>query len=172
MNLCGFFLTLFAALALTENESLLQMASFSRAELTSTPTDTMSPITIDVGLRAAVFNNPNSYGEELIRFDQFCDLTDLGLDKYVYPEKCDQCNEVSDQLVIAIVVALVAYIPTVATDILRMYGNFDVNCQKVWASLISLFTLAGCVLTYVQYTYTCLDSFKVAPCPLLKLEAW
>ena len=135
------------------------MASFSSGSITSDPEDFFSPISIDVGLRAALFNNPNTFGKQLIRFDQFCDVIDLGLDRYMDPADCGQCEEVSEQLFIAIVVALVAFVPTIATDILRIYATFDVNCQKVWASFLSLFTLAGCVLTYVQYTYTCLDSF-------------
>lgn len=160
MNVCGLFLTLFAALAMAENESILKMASFGTAELTSLPVDTMEPVTIDLGLRAALFNNPNTYGEQLIPFDQFCDLMDRGLEMYMDPKECGECNRVSDQLFTAILIALVAYIPTISTDVLRMYGNYDVNCQKFWAGFMSLFTLAGCVLCYFQFTNACLASFN------------
>jgi hypothetical protein len=170
MNLIGFFLTCYAALAFTEDFSLLRLVSYSTAELTTdTTTTTNTTISFEtvqlyLGLRAVALDNPNHIqfgGNEqvVVSFDQFCDLTDLGLEKYMDPADCDQCNDVSMQLFIAIVVALVAYIPTLFIDTLRMYENYDVNCQKVLATLISACTLAGCILTYIQYTEVCLESF-------------
>jgi hypothetical protein len=176
VNMCGFLLLVYASLAITENYSLLQLASYSTATLTAEPMGnngnngeddfvvSLEPITMNVGLRAVALGNPNSNtAEQVVRFDEFCTLGDAGWNKYMDADDCDQCHNVSMQLVIAIVVAVVAYIPTLCTDVLRMYGNFDVNCQKVWATFLSLFTLAGCVLTYYQYTYTCLDTFFDGP---------
>jgi hypothetical protein len=169
MNLIGFFLTCYAALAFTEDFSLLRLVYYSAAELTSDTTNTnttisFKPVQLYLGLRAVALDNPNHLqfgGDEqlVIKFDQFCDLTDQGLEKYMDPADCDQCNDVSMQLFIAIVVAVVTYIPTLFIDTLRMYENFDVNCQKVLATLISAITLAGCILTYIQYTEVCLESF-------------
>jgi hypothetical protein len=159
MNIAGFLVTCFAALALSEHPALLELASWGRADLTVMTGPTFDTITMDLGLRAVFIHNPNTFGEKVVRFDQFCDLVGNGIEKYMDPDDCDQCNQVSMQLFIAIVVAVVAFLPTITVDILRMYSNYDVNCQKVWAALFSMCTLAGCVLSYYQFTYVCLESF-------------
>jgi hypothetical protein len=159
MNIAGLLLTCFAALSLSEFPPILRLASWGRADLTVTTGPELDTISVDLGLRAVLVNNPNTFGEQVVRFDQFCDLVGEGIEKYMDPADCDQCNQVSMQLFIAIVVAVVAFLPTITADVLRMYGNYDVNCQKVWAALFSMATLAGCVLSYYQFTYACQASF-------------
>ncbi len=180
LNTCGFLVTVFAALALTdESYDLLSAASFSKAELQPTTTDptliaafgnggvqsavTFPTISLHLGLQALAVDNPNASNSEtsmtatMIPFDEFC--TTPGMEQLMPMEDCNFCADANLYLLVGLFVALVAYLPTCATDILRMYTNYDVNCQKVSAGLWGMLCLAGYGLVYYYYNEVCAASF-------------
>jgi hypothetical protein len=161
MNVLGFALLTFSAFSLTENFSLLEnVVAYASAVLNPESDSDVEPISIHLGTRAAAFNNPNTFGQTVVPFDRFCEMVGDGggLDKYMEADACDTCHEASLVMLVAILVSVVAFVPTFGIDILRVYSNFDVNCQKVSSTLLSILTLVGCGLTYYQFT-RCLDSF-------------
>eukprot|EP00980_Cylindrotheca_fusiformis_P027838 scaffold22560_cov135-Cylindrotheca_fusiformis.AAC.49 len=166
MNILGFLLLTFSAMALTERFQWLENAiSFANAEVIPENEDDMESLSVHLGIRAAAFTNPNTFGEAVIPFDRFCAMTAAGgggLDKYMDADACDTCHRASLVMLSAILVSLAAFVPTFCTDILRVYSNFDVNCQKVSSTLLSLVTLAGCGLAYFQFSH-CLNSFFDGP---------
>jgi hypothetical protein len=157
-NFLGFLATIYAALSLSESFDLIRLASFSSGDLKS-ESQFFKPVSIDLGLRAIALDNPNTAVHEVIRFDQLCDISADVLGSYMDPDDCAKCADVSSSLVISLIVAVVAYVPTLATDVLRMYSNYDVNCQKMFATVISFFSLAGSTLAYLDYTRNCFGIF-------------
>ena len=136
MNVLGFLFATFSALAISNTYSRLENGfEFARGTLTpiNQPSDSaLDPSFIYLGLRAAAFNNPNTFGQAVVPFQNFCDMANGGgMEKYIEPEKCSQCYDVSFQLIITILIAVVSFIPTFAIDILRVYRNFDVSFDVV-----------------------------------------
>ncbi|KAL3931648.1 MAG: hypothetical protein SGBAC_011211 [Bacillariaceae sp.] len=168
-NLLAFFGMVTATLALVNHDSLNVATAFARATLadngngTLTSVGSLEEIHLYLGLRAATFVNPNTFGTTTLPYDRFCDKS-LGLDAYLRntEDDCAVCDDTTLPRMIAILVALVAFVPTFGMDITRVYSNFDVNCQKVASSLLSLITLVGCIVAYLQFNQ-CLDSFFDGP---------
>jgi hypothetical protein len=161
-NVIGFLLMLISSLSLTENFAILaRFNSYASATLTPDDDSFMKPAYIHLGLRAAAFDNPSTFGQRLVPYDRFCDLVNNGggLDNYMSSDKCDQCSQVSFQLLLGVLIATVSFVPTIWIDLLRAYSNFDVNCQKVLSTVLSLISIAGCIFTYHQFTNECLNSF-------------
>lgn len=170
LNICGFLVTIFAALALTDDEyDLLSISSFGKADLEPTRDDGVQStidyptINLHLGLRALAVKNPNSAGvasmttTTVIPFDEFC--TAQGMEQLMPLQDCDACSDTYLYLLIGILVALTAQVPTFATDYLRLYTNYDVNCQKVSASLWGMVCLAGYGLVYYYFNEVCAASF-------------
>jgi hypothetical protein len=174
LNTCSFLVTVVAALALTDDEyDILSLFSFSKADLEPTQVDGVESIVdypiinLRLGLQALGVNNPNSAGVgassstmtagAVIPFDEFC--TSQGTDQLMSLQNCDACSEASLYLLVGMLVTLVAQLPTFATDYLRLYTNYDVNCQKVSATLWGIVCLAGYGVVYYYFHYVCAASF-------------
>jgi hypothetical protein len=169
-NLCGLLLSIFATLALTDNNvSLLNKVSFSTTSLRPLVLDATVkeilqaqqqesvPTTIlQLGLQALLIRD-----EMVVPFKDFC--TTSGMNQFLPQQDCNACHETTVYITIGMVVTIVTYLPTMATDFLRIYKDYDVNCQKCVALLWSLVSLAGYGLTYYYYRYRCLDSFYHGP---------
>ena len=100
-------------------------------------------------------------GIQVINFDDFCiegqNMPDVAL--YIKDGECEACKDISSSLVSSIIMSTISFVPTLATDILRMYYNYDVNCQKFFATIISFFTMIMSLSTLIQYNKTCFESF-------------
>ncbi|KAG7340494.1 hypothetical protein IV203_024037 [Nitzschia inconspicua] len=129
-NLAGLLLTIFAALALTGgNENLLRVAAFSKTSLkpvvlVATLQQTIAPTTLYLGLQALSINN-----DVVVAYDDFC--TTPGMEQFLPMEECNTCNDTTLYVMIGMLVTIVAYAPTLAIDCLRIYNDYDVNCQKI-----------------------------------------
>ena len=55
--------------------------------------------------------------------------------------------------------SLVAYIPTISSDVTRFYENYDVNCQKSFGTIVATFSLLMSLYTWVGYINGCFASF-------------
>ncbi|KAL3922680.1 MAG: hypothetical protein SGILL_002077 [Bacillariaceae sp.] len=156
LNLAGLLVTVFAALALTDsNQELVKLASFNSANLNPMiieETATFPPVNLHLGLQALSVQDGT-----VVAYKGFC--TAPGMEQFLPPQDCNACHETSLYVIIGLVVAMAAYLPTLFTDCLRIYQDYDVNCQKTTAFVWSLVSLAGYGLVYYYYTYVCLASF-------------
>ena len=113
---------LFSTLATTEDFTLLTKSSFGRVSITEVNNKFTETIEVDIGLRAVALNNPvTGVGEVVVRFDQFCDLADNGLERYMDPADCASCNDISANMVISVIIAAVSFLPTFFVSFL--YGS-------------------------------------------------
>jgi len=158
-NILGFFLTVYTCFAISKRHNFIQNASFSRAEF-KFANGTAVPLSLDIGLTAIAYENLAGTGKNVVvRFDEFCGLIEDGLDRYMHPDHCARCNEISNSLIASLVLGLLSYLPTLTTDVLRMWPNYDVNCQKVFASFFSMFSLGMSIYTWKGYGNGCFDAF-------------
>lgn len=164
-NIVAFLGLLVVALTMINNDSMIALATATLTDMgdgtSITAESRLEDIHIYLGLRAAVLDNPNTFGTFTLPYDRFCEPS-LGLDSYMNSQDCSICKDTTLPHMVAILVALVACIPTFGIDCTRSYSNFDVNCQKVASSFLSLLTLGGSLFAYLQFTQ-CLDSFYSGP---------
>jgi hypothetical protein len=138
-NFVGFVLTLHACFAISEDFDILQRAAFSSADIKEVD-NKLDDIALDVGLAAAAFHNPATVGDIVLSFDQFCDLGS-DLERYLDVSNCDGCEQASKGLVTTVIIAAITFLPSLTTDVVRMYSNYDVNCQKVFATVVACISL-------------------------------
>lgn len=155
----------YACLAIADsNYDLLQIAPMAEIGLVPVPESFFAyALEIKVGLAAMTMNNPNTGVQEVIRFDQFCDLINVqnGLENYFQSpedETCRNCESVRIQMVIGLLVAVSCLIPSIFSQCTRLFDTTDVNCSKCWALFLELLSLAGFVLAWYQFTYGCLKT--------------
>ena len=159
-NLIACLMTVYACLAITVDFEVLTRTSFGSVTLTEVNGKFTEKIEVDIGLRAIALNNPvTGAGEVVVRFDQFCDLATDGLERYMNPEDCDACNDISTNMVISTVMAAVTFLPSFFTDVTRMYSGYDVNCQKFFATIFAFFTILLSLNTLFTYRFLCADKF-------------
>jgi hypothetical protein len=160
-NLISFALTIFGMMASSEDFGRLQTTSFSSGTVTVydiATNEVAEEITMDIGLRAVAFDNPNTVGQQVYNFDEFCDLTDLA-GRYLNEDQCSSCSDSSAGLMTTLVISLITIFPVIFTDVLRMYSNYDLNCQKFFGSLVSTFALIMTLSTILAYENSCFESF-------------
>jgi hypothetical protein len=158
-NLVGFVLTLYSCLAISDNYGVLQRAAFSRGILGDP--DFEDRVTIYLGLRAATLDLVNADGPIVVTFDEFCDLPTESLARYLDDpdETCGTCQEVSKSMVLTVILSCVTFIPSFSTDVLRMYSNYDVNCQKGFSTLFAAASLLLSLNTLLKYNRNCFAAF-------------
>jgi hypothetical protein len=160
-NIISFALTIFAMMASNEDFDRLQMTSFSSGTVTVNSIETnevAEEITLDIGLRAVALDNPATVGQQVYNFDEFCDLTDLA-GRYLNEDQCSSCSDSSGGLMTTLVISLITCFPVIFTDVLRMYSNYDLNCQKFFGSFVSTFALIMTLSTILAYENSCFNSF-------------
>jgi hypothetical protein len=165
-NLVGFVLTLYSCLAISDNYDVLQRAAFSSGVL-SDP-DFGDSGTLYLGLRAAALDlDVYADGPMVVTFDEFCDLTTESLARYLEnpEETCGACQEVSNSMALTVILSCVTFIPSFFTDVLRMYSNYDVNCQKGFATLFATASLLLSLNTLLKYNRTCFAAFYSGTVP-------
>jgi hypothetical protein len=160
-NIISFALTIFGFMASSQDFERLQKTSFSSGTVmvyNISSDELFATVKMDIGLRAVAFDNPLTVGEQVYNFDQFCNQTELA-SRYLDEEQCDSCGDVSSGLIMTLALSLVAILPSITTDVLRMYPNYDLNCQKFWGSTVSTFSLLMSLSTFLRYQNQCFDSF-------------
>jgi hypothetical protein len=159
-NLCACILTAYACFSISEDFNLITKSSFGSLSMTELNDKFKEEITLEVGLRAVALNNPvEDVDNVVIRFDQFCDLSTAGLERYMDPEDCASCNDISTNLVISVIIAVISFLPSFFTDILRMYSGYDVNCQKCFGTFFSLCSVGLILNVLFTYKFYCGDKF-------------
>mmetsp|Transcript_31548 Transcript_31548/g.94405 ORF Transcript_31548/g.94405 Transcript_31548/m.94405 type:complete len:268 (-) Transcript_31548:268-1071(-) len=168
----GMLLTAVSCFAISTNYEILSSLGFTRGIIMAT--NFTSPIEISIGLRAVAINNPNPgrVGAVVVSFDEFCTLTPKSayhkenmqfdgkkLSDYLNPEHCGECAAVSGSMVVSLFLSVITYLPTLFTDILRMYPNYDANCQKAFGFIFAFFSLGMAINTWFKYRNNCVNSF-------------
>lgn len=166
-NILSFLLSLFACLSLLLNFNAIVASGFSQG-LSYIPELDIPTSRIWIGLRGVAIRNFEAMsilnvdyveGDNVLEFDAFCDYVDQGLENFMDPDDCDSCAEASGGLVRAVVVATLLVLPNIFTDILRMYPNYDLNCQKFFGSVLNLASAALSLYAYRVYANQCFRSF-------------
>jgi hypothetical protein len=160
-NIISFALTLFGLSASSNDFERLQKSAFSSGIVNIfniSSAELFATVTMDVGLSAVAFSNPLTVGEQVYSFDEFCDQTELA-SRYLDEDQCSSCEDVSGGLITTLIISLITILPTIFTDVLRMYPNYDLNCQKFVGSTISTFSLIMSLSTYLGYNNQCFESF-------------
>ena len=160
-NIIGLGLTVFSCFAVSKDHGILTTASFSEGRVDPVdPTSTVESIEIWIGLRAVAGRNPNSPVQDTVTgFDEFCDLLEEELERYINDEQCGDCEESSQAYVGSVISSTVLYLPSIFTDILRMYPTYDLNCQKFYGAIVAFISIALTMYTLLNYSNACFDGF-------------
>lgn len=160
INLCAMLLTAYSCLAISTEYFVLTKASFFEQTITEVNGKFTDDIMVWVGLKAAALDKPVSGVEEVVvQFNQFCNLTGAGIDRYVDPTDCGACEDASYVMIVSIMVAVVSFLPTFFPEQLRMYSAYDVNCVKAYVTILGIITVA-LNATVIGYSINeCGDSF-------------
>ena len=57
---------------------------------------------------------------------------------------------------------VVTYLPTIASNVNRAYYNYDVNCQKVFGTVVALFSMMMSLYTWNGYAQQCFGTYWIA----------
>lgn len=154
----GLIMSALACLAITNDPDLLQAFSFSSGVVTGTVGGTdVQQVQFEVGLRG-VYTKDFFFGERMFSVDDMCGGTLLGI-PLTSSQDCDKCTDASKGLVTTVILGVVTYIPTIASNVNRAYYNYDVNCQKVFGTIVALFSMMMSMYTWHGYSQNCYDSF-------------
>lgn len=158
VHLIGGFLSILSCFALSTKSSLLQAFPFSSGSVTGTVGDTdIQEVTFKVGLRS-VFVEDFYFGPRIFELGELCTGKKLGIPLTSLAD-CSTCQDVSGGLIATLIISVVTYIPTIASNVNRMYYNYDINCQKVFGSMVALFSIAMSLYTWNGYANQCFDNF-------------
>jgi hypothetical protein len=160
LNLCALFLTAYTCLAISDDYFVLTKAALHELTMTEVNGAWSDTIMMFVGVRAAALDNPESgVGQVVVHFDQFCDLTSQGFERYLNAKDCNACADVSANMVIALMVSVATFLPTFFSEQLRMYSGYDVNCVKMYLTILGVITLLLNTSVIVSFLTVCFPSF-------------
>lgn len=182
INVIGLLCLIVSMFAITEDHyNFLWRTEFTKVwlQLIEGPADFVNvPVFWAVGLRAIAFDNTLRDENGMAAFGEICAILNnereykqqqQNVDSTLLlvasePEfQCNHCEEISRRIVPSLFLSMLSYIPNFTTDILRMYSNYDVNCQKFLASTFSWISLATAIYTWVNYRKGCFDSLSTEP---------
>jgi len=116
-------------------------------------------VTADIGLRAVAYGDLPNGNQDVWGFDEFCDYNGTGLETFIMPDDCNGCADVSVGLVFTIAMSAFPYIPSMFTNVIRMYANYDINCLKSFGVFATSASLILALYTYLAYKYQCFSTF-------------
>lgn len=159
-NVFACILVSFSCFAISQDYGLLAKSSFGSIVISEIDDKVQGEILLDIGLRGIALDNPFTGVETtVVAFENFCEISDEGLQRYIDPANCAQCEEQSLTFVLSAILAAVSFVPTFFTDILRMFSGYDVNCQKCFGTLFSLLTVGAALNVAVTWKLFCADGF-------------
>jgi len=91
-------------------------------------------------------------------FGEFCDGDNCLF--IVQPDKCNDCGNASQAMVASILMSTVMYFFTFTTDVLRIWPNYDVNCQKVFGGFFAIISAIMGLRTWFLFCNQCFASFR------------
>jgi hypothetical protein len=135
---------------------LLTKSSFKKLVLTEVNDPDSQAVELFVGLKAAALNNPVSgVGQIVVPFDQFCDLVGDGAERYMDPDDCNKCYEISTSMIILIMISVGTFLPTFFAEILRLYSGYDSNCVKGYVTGLGILTILLNLTVILGFVFGC-----------------
>jgi len=176
-NIVGLTFMFLSALAISDDFDILWNFSFTRVFLNviKSPVGFNEPAMYKVGLRAIAWQSYRFDRSGIMRFRDLCDAVDGSLadldvvGAFLYAQEreasfdCDACEKTSRRIIPSLFLSMLSYIPNFTTDVLRMWTNYDVNCQKFLATTFSWVSLSTAIYTWVNYRNKCFDSLNTDP---------
>lgn len=163
-NAVALVLTLFACFALSMTYYILAAASFSKGTATlilDAGLNRTETLFLDLGLRGvAITSQRDVVPSSVVPFGDFCETSTKYNSWFVEPDSCDACHVTSLSYSSTCILGLVLIFPSITTDVLRMYPNYDVNCQKVFGSMASFLSMLLSYYTVYVYRSQCFYSFQ------------
>mmetsp|Transcript_7366 Transcript_7366/g.13572 ORF Transcript_7366/g.13572 Transcript_7366/m.13572 type:complete len:401 (+) Transcript_7366:1-1203(+) len=171
-NLMAFvlqFYVCFATATAEDRHNLLIAASFSEG-FVSPKAAAISPELVypyshrlDMGIRAVAeqteywTNRTEFGGPDVLLYDEFCETPQVDV---VFPNgECETCRDASKSIMISLYISVVMYIPSITTDVLRLYPHYDVNCQKIFGGFAAVISVAFALYTFISYQFKCFRNF-------------
>lgn len=163
VGLCSSVLTMIlyivGAVAVSESADSIKFTSYSAADFKHAINGVTTEYKLHVGLTALVVESPGQ-ADQVIDFKDMCATDQTGASTYVDPTNCDSCEKASGEMVFTAILAVITCLPNIFTDILRMYTNYDVNCQKFWGVFVGMISLLSSLNTFASYSNTCYKSMR------------
>ena len=182
-TLTGWAALVISDLAMSKNPQLLERYSYRFGETTLFHRDSNflvgETMDISLGLRAVAWHRFNfslpivtkdnvtidveddafSPGQNVTvtGFEDFCN-SDKGV-FFVDPAHCGKCEESSKIMVASSAMATILYLFSFTTDVLRMFPNYDINCQKVFACVLAIVAATLGMRTFFLFRGDCFRSF-------------
>ncbi|KAL3934373.1 MAG: hypothetical protein SGARI_003412 [Bacillariaceae sp.] len=151
LNLCGLMLTIYSLLAISDDFIVLTKAGFQEMVWRREGNAEEDAVSLW---------NPNGLSQQqVVYFDEFCALADDGIERYVRPSDCDNCEAISMNMIIALMVSVVSFVPAFFSEQLRMYSGYDVNCVKAYLTCLGIITVLLNANVIVSFWYGCGQSF-------------
>ena len=166
-NILSLILSLVACFSLSLQFNHITASAFSKG-VAYIPELEIPTSRIWIGLRAvavrnfegqSLINENYREGDQVVPFGEFCSMVGEGLEYYMDPDECDSCAEASNGLMASVLLATLLIIPNIFTDILRMYPNYDLNCQKFLGSVLNMASAAASLYAYRGYASNCFRAF-------------
>ena len=159
-NVIGFILTIVACCAISNHFDTIMRTAFSSGTGTS-DNSTIPGVEVGIGLTAVAVGRPGGTPREVVwSFQEFCERGfKTGTLQYFGDGVCSGCAEESVGLVSTLILSLITYFPNIFTGVTRMYYNYDVNCQKMFGTLSTLFSLFLSFYTWQRYINSCFSVF-------------
>lgn len=166
-NFCAAALTVAACFAISTKFEILQHLPFStgRISLTNLRSEDESlgevvTTVADIGLQAVAYNDVFfAHDRQVYMFDDFCDYNGTGLERFILPQDCSTCSDVSASLIFSLTVSVFPFFPSMITSVIRMYSNYDINCLKFFGVFATGVSMALSMYTYLAYRHQCFFAF-------------
>lgn len=191
-NVLGLCLSIYVAFAISFDFDILTASAFTRGHINYVSNE-FNEFEYDfrIGIRAvAVTNYTQKWGAEfecldvtddwsnlcvierqVVPFDEFCDfLAHLSL--FDDPDECDNCNSASRGIMGSLFVSIIMCFPSISTSVLRLYDNYDCNCQKVFGGFAAIISCLFAIYTFTLYQFRCFRSFGLEDFVFLALQNW
>lgn len=157
-NIIALALTIFSCFAVSLDFDMLQTASFTKGIITLQNSTNL--LFVYVGLRGVGFTDAAGFTEPIVsNFGQFCTEYNLNLEGLTPPDQCGKCAEESSGLVASVILSAIFILPLLSLDIVRMYPNYDTNCQKFMGSVAAIVSGTMSLITFLKYNNQCFASF-------------
>lgn len=162
--------TAYACLAISTEYFVLSKTSFhtlTASELTTADgANEMGSVSkLYMGLTGIAISS-SSIGQQQIDigYNQLCDFTSTASSDgenvgaiLLNPYECDSCNDnlMSMNVVISIMISVATFFPTFFSQQLRMYSGYDVNCVKVYLTILGMITILLNLNVILSYYFLC-----------------
>jgi hypothetical protein len=160
LNVCGWMLTIYSLLAISDDFIVLTKAGFQEMIWRRDGITEGDTVRLFAGLRSLALENPNGLQQQqIVYFDEFCALADDGIERYVRTSDCDDCESVSMNMIISLMISVATFVPAFFSEQLRMYSGYDANCVKAYLTCLGIITVLLNANVVVSFWYGCGQSF-------------